>query len=228
MKNILYTFFIITLLFQPIAALRLYFAGELFDHKHLSGNVLLAQALESLYKDRYTCILPQDLEKNINDPLEIRNLDIITLMQADLALFNFDGMELDSGTVVEFMIAKMLDIPSVVLRTDTRNCGINDAIRWNLMVFGYPRTAIVNHPCMNSYKNGIQQMHHDIALDVNQAFEKIVREPTVFVKVDDIFHAYSSMPLLCRLKLPTNLSNGLLNNIVQSKINRGLYQFAKK
>lgn len=55
--------------------------------------------------------------------IDIRNRDIKAVMEADLVFFNFDGTDLDSGTVVEFMIAKMLDIPAVLLRTDCRNGG---------------------------------------------------------------------------------------------------------
>ncbi len=36
----------------------IYFAGELFDHKHLIGNALLASHIESLSGGRYRCVLP--------------------------------------------------------------------------------------------------------------------------------------------------------------------------
>jgi hypothetical protein len=35
-------------------------------------------------------------------------------------LFLYNGTELDSGTVVEFMFSKFADIPSVIVRTDFR------------------------------------------------------------------------------------------------------------
>ena len=41
----------------------------------------------------------------------------------DLCILNYDGPELDSGTVVEFMVSKFADIPSVIVRTDFRNAG---------------------------------------------------------------------------------------------------------
>ena len=43
------------------------------------------------------------------------------MIECDLALFNFDGTELDSGTVVEFILAKFLDVPSVIMRSDLRS-----------------------------------------------------------------------------------------------------------
>jgi len=42
------------------------------------------------------------------------------LLNCDLALFNFDGPELDLGTVVEFLFAKFADIPALILRMDFR------------------------------------------------------------------------------------------------------------
>lgn len=71
---------------------------------------------------------------------EIRDADISALLSCDLALFNYDGCELDSGTVVEFMFAKFADIPSVLLRTDFRAGGDSGENPWNLMTSYYPRT----------------------------------------------------------------------------------------
>ena len=71
-------------------------------------------------------------------------------IESEVAVFAFDGTELDSGTVVEFMFAKFLDIPAVVYRTDFRGGSGEEATeagdsvnRWNLMVSYYPRTKIV-------------------------------------------------------------------------------------
>ena len=87
----------------------------------------------------------QDFEQGSNRKEHIRDQDLKMVMEADLGLFNFDGADLDSGTVVEFIVAKQLDIPSVVLRSDFRNAGDQDAKgdKWNLMCSFYPRTEIV-------------------------------------------------------------------------------------
>ena len=79
------------------------------------------------------------------------------LVESDVALFAFDGVELDSGTVVEFMAAKMLDKPAVVYRTDFRGGSGEEAIhehsnKWNLMVSFYPRTKIVYLNAMCEYQ----------------------------------------------------------------------------
>ena len=50
-------------------------------------------------------------------PHSIRDSDLRELLSCDLALFTYDGAELDAGTVVEYMIAKVADIPSVIVRT---------------------------------------------------------------------------------------------------------------
>ena len=43
-------------------SLRVYFAGDIFNHKDLVGNLLLADAIKSVSDGRYHCILPQNLE----------------------------------------------------------------------------------------------------------------------------------------------------------------------
>ena len=118
----------------------IYFAGDLFDHKHLIGNAVLADFIERLSDGRYACQVPQDFEFVDFRGVNIRNTDLMEVMACDLGLFNFDGPDIDSGTVVEFMFAKMLDIPSVILRTDLRTSGDGDREDWNLMATHYPRT----------------------------------------------------------------------------------------
>ncbi|HAE34107.1 MAG TPA: hypothetical protein DCF86_09670, partial [Dehalococcoidia bacterium] len=101
----------------------IYFAGALFDHKELIGNAILASYINEISDGKYRCILPQDLEQSTNRAVDIRNQDLSYVLACDLAIFNFDGAELDSGTVVEFLYAKTLDIPSVIIRSDFRGSG---------------------------------------------------------------------------------------------------------
>ena len=103
--------------------MNVYHAGDLFDFKHLAGNLLLNQAIAKASCGRYNTLLPQANEGNKLRNTSIRNGDLDMVMSCHLALLNFDGTDLDSGTVVEFMAAKMLDIPCVLLRTDFRNAG---------------------------------------------------------------------------------------------------------
>src|SRR3984893_16715943 len=132
-----------------------YFAGELFSLKHLVGNAALADAIAKLSGGRFACVLPQTLEDRAMIAHEIRDQDIVALAGCNLAVFNFDGPELDSGTVAEFMLAKFADIPSLLLRTDFRRGGDQGVDPWNLMMSFYPRTKTL---CLNSleiYKLGL-------------------------------------------------------------------------
>jgi hypothetical protein len=132
-----------------------YFAGELFSLKHLVGNAALADAIGKFSDGRFACVLPQTLEDRAISAHEIRDQDIVALVGCDLAVFNFDGPELDSGTVAEFMLAKFADIPSLLLRTDFRRGGDQGVDPWNLMMSFYPRTKTL---CLNSseiYKLGL-------------------------------------------------------------------------
>jgi hypothetical protein len=133
-----------------------YFAGELFSLKHLVGNAALAEAIARLSNGRFICVLPQTLEDRAMSAHEIRDQDIVALLECDLAIFNFDGPELDSGTVAEFMLAKFADVPSLLLRTDFRRGGDQSDDPWNLMMSFYPRTKAL---CLNSleiYKLGLK------------------------------------------------------------------------
>ena len=117
-----------------------YLAGELFDIKHLAGNALLAESLSTVSNGRYRPILPQDLELPSLEAKAIRDADYTALLNCDAAVFQFDGSDLDSGTVAEFMTAKFADIPAVLLRTDFRRSGDRSANPWNLMCESFPRT----------------------------------------------------------------------------------------
>ena len=135
-----------------------YFAGDLFNHKDLIGNALLVSYLEEVSGGQYVCMLPQHLEQATTRAVDIRNQDLIQVMLCDLALFNFDGSDLDSGTVVEFMFAKFLDIPSVILRSDFRSSGDQgkQGDDWNLMCSFYPRTQVVQFNAMAWYQQARQ------------------------------------------------------------------------
>lgn len=132
----------------------IYFAGDIFDHKHLVGNALLADQIDRQSNGKYHCVLPQDYEQSHDRVVTIRNQDLRMVIESDLGLFNFDGPDLDSGTVVEFVVAKQLDIPSVILRSDFRLAGDQSrhGDNWNLMCSGYPRTETLQVNAMQIYQ----------------------------------------------------------------------------
>lgn len=134
-----------------------YFASELFTSKHLIGNAYLAEAIYEKSHGRFLCLLPQNLEQRGNTAHAIRDQDIRTLLECDLGLFNYDGTELDSGTVVEFLFAKFADIPSVILRSDFRLGGDQRGDPWNLMTSFFPRTANVIVDSLGIYKGAMKR-----------------------------------------------------------------------
>ena len=141
---------------QPI---RIYLAGELFSSKHLLGNAVLGQAIWDVSEGRYVAVVPQDLEQRDTTSHAIRDQDIRALMSCDVGLFHYDGPELDSGTVVEFLFAKFADIPSVLLRTDFRHAGdqLKGGDPWNLMSSFFPRTRNVLLNAMDLYHDGLDR-----------------------------------------------------------------------
>jgi nucleoside 2-deoxyribosyltransferase len=135
---------------------RVYIAGELFSAKHLLGNAVLAEEIYHASSSRYHPILPQNIELREQSPKSIRDQDLRSLLACDAAVFHFDGPELDSGTVVEFLFAKFADLPSVLVRTDFRRAGDQgeEGDPWNLMASFYPRTLSVIAPAMAAYQRG--------------------------------------------------------------------------
>ena len=142
-------------------SLSVYFAGELFNLKHLIGNAYLAEAIYEKSHGRYLCALPQDFDARGTAQRTIRDHHIRTLVGCDMALFSFDGPDLDSGTVVEFMMAKFADIPSVVLRTDRRWAGARTP-QWNLMANFFPRTVVLSLDGLGAYKAIVKRRHRKI------------------------------------------------------------------
>ncbi len=169
--------------------LSIYFAGSLFNHKDLAGNALLAAAIDRIGNGRFRCVLPQNFEAAAGRAVDIRNEDLRQLIGCDLALFHFDGPELDSGTVVEFMIAKFLDIPAVIIRTDFRHAGDQegDGDPWNLMCSFYPRTRVVRLNAMEEYHGVrsqawqlpevLQHWFERMAVAVVDNFDLVLRDP---------------------------------------------------
>lgn len=141
------------------SAFGIYFGGDLFDHKDLIGNALLAAYIEKVSKGRYACYLPQNLDQKNAKALDIRNQDLRQIIVCDVALFNFDGTELDAGTVVEFIFAKLLDVPSVIMRSDFRSSGEKDVggEDWNLMCSFYPRTRVVQFNSIAYYQESMNE-----------------------------------------------------------------------
>jgi len=137
----------------------IYFGGSLFNHKDLSGNALLAEYIETCSGNQYRCCLPQNVEQHQTTALDIRNKDIAKIIECDLGLFSFDGTELDAGVVVEFMLAKFLDIPAVILRSDFRTCGEKEigGEDWNFMCSFYPRTRVVKFNAIQFYQEATEE-----------------------------------------------------------------------
>ena len=198
-----------------------YFGGELFSGKHLLGNAMLAETIFRRSQGKYQAVLPQNLEQRDTTPHAIRDQDIRALLSCDVGLFHYDGPELDSGTVVEFMFAKFADIPSVLVRTDFRNggdqAGVGDP--WNLMSSYFPRTANVVLDAMALYQQGLatsrpdapetsaalennhsgragQSMIEQTADAIIEAFDKVVALPPVLPTTmrETVYHWLALMP----------------------------------
>ena len=109
----------------------------------------------------------------------IRDQDLRAVMECELSLFNFDGSEIPPGAVVEYMYAKMLDIPSVILRSDFRGGGdqAGEGDPWNLMASFYPRTRVLHLDGMQWYQESLAQGGD--AAQVSARFQKRIAEEVI-------------------------------------------------
>lgn len=126
-----------------------YSAGGLFTQHELATNVLIKEAVWRLSSGKFRLLLPQSREvRDLDRPdveAYIRNTDLLEVVRADIILARFDGLELDSGTVIEFAMAKMLGKPAVILRCDFRRVHfVGPSEPYNSMVKNWPRTVDVH------------------------------------------------------------------------------------
>jgi nucleoside 2-deoxyribosyltransferase len=138
-----------------------YLGGELFSLKHLIGNAWLAEAVYEKSHGRFRCVLPQDFVPPGKSGRAVRDLNLRVLVGCDLALLNFDGTDVDSGTMVEFMMAKAADVPTVLVRSDVRHTGGSRTEPWTLMASGFPRTATVLMPSLDQYRGRMHRHRID-------------------------------------------------------------------
>ena len=180
-------------------SLSVYFAGELFNAKHLAGNAGLAAAIQRHSNGQFVCVLPQTMESREEGAHFIRDEDLEHLICSDIAIINFDGSEIDSGTVVEFLVAKFADIPALVLRTDFRRGGDQGQDPWNLMLSFYPRTRTCCLDSMALYKTALAQgldpsgaadwMLKQIAAEVVKELEQLAQlKPILPSELTDSVH----------------------------------------
>ena len=212
----------------------IYFAGDLFNHKDLIGNLLLSEAIEKGSAGRFVCVVPQHLEQSTNRSIEIRNNDLSEIVKADLILVNFDGTELDSGTVIEFLFAKALDIPAVILRSDFRSAGDQErGDPWNLMCSGYPRTRTTIINSMDWYQEAwrkgggtlaiLERFYDKLSKLINTEFDLVLKEAPVIADEQMLKNVYQ-----WALRFPGNgfsalFSEDELKTLLEEKQKRTLF-----
>lgn len=136
-----------------------YAAGGMFTQHELATNILIKEAVWRLSNGKFQLILPQSAELKEINAAYLRNVALLEVVKADIIIARFDGLELDSGTVVEFAMAKSLGKPVVILRCDYRHSlegielppgkGLDEP--YNLMVKSWPRTVEVHIESLLNY-----------------------------------------------------------------------------
>lgn len=208
--------------------LTVYFAGALFDHKELAGNLLLAQAAEKISAGRFRFVLPQNLEETSTDAIAVRNNDFKQLLSCDMVLANFDGLELDSGTVAEFCAAKFLDMPALLFRTDFRGGGERDTAPdpWNFMCSGWPRSETLRINAMDELHaaaGNLNVFYAGLAEKTAAALDRLAAMPSVLRK-EELPGQFGLFLRLLGSGMASVFSGGESRSIVESKIRKNLYR----
>ena len=221
----------------PEKPIRIYFAGDLFNSKDLGGNVMLAEAIEDVSARRYQVMLPQNGECEVKERTSqsIRDADFDLLFRCDVILANFDGTDLDSGTVVEFCFAKMVDMPAVLLRTDFRDSGdatLPDGSPWNLMCSHYPRTEVLHingmklyHECKSDTGTSealLSLYYRNIAEKAVAALDRMTALPG-WLKKEEVLLQYKMAIKSVGGTLGDTLKGEILQKIVEDKYTKGIY-----
>ena len=197
-----------------------YWAGDLFDLKDLIGNRMLADAFERQAEGRWHAVLPQESEVNGARGDSIRDDDLEMLFTSDAIMANFDGADLDSGTVVEFCFAKFLDLPAVLLRTDFRNN--NDSATcpdpWNLMCSGFPRTEPLLYNAMQeSAALDFASMTMLLGLRIVRALDRCAALPPVASSPEEAFAAFRHAVHSAGGTMPDRFPDERIRAILQEK-----------
>lgn len=202
-----------------------YFAGGLFSHKEQIGNFLLAEAIRTRSHGLRRALLPQNGSEDSNEPLQVRDDDYALILQSDLALFNFDGDDVDSGTAAEFVAARMLDLPCVLLRTDFRPSGFSnaDGVPWNLMMSGFPRTVsrwINTLPAFQRAAGDSDSFYSWLADEVLRMMDEACAAPPLIKSAEEALPVYRHWIHAVGGALPERFPEERLRAILEKKFSR--------
>ena len=139
-----------------------YSAGGIFTQHDLATNVFIKDSVWRQSDGKFELVLPQSKElRELDRPdiaAYIRNVDLAQVVKSDMFIARFDGLELDAGTVIEFMLAKFLGKPTVILRCDSRRLGGESLDEpYNLMVKNWPRTTEVHYDSLIKFTGGFAE-----------------------------------------------------------------------
>ena len=199
---------------------KIYWAGDLWNFKDLIGNELLVNQFNLDAKNKYQAILPQNLEATAIDKKSIRDADLELLFSCDAIVANFDGDDLDSGTVAEFCFAKFLDLPAVLFRSDFRNS--NDVATclepWNLMLSNYPRTKTLLIPARPKLPQiGSPNYLNFASKEIVKALDEVFNTPKLYQTKEEYFFLYQAALKSAGPSLEKLFSSNRIKEIIENR-----------
>lgn len=196
-----------------------YVAGRLFKDTEPIGNTILPRLIQRIANGTYLCNLPQG---TVNRQTAARNIDLLGVIGSDMAVFIFDGSDVDSSMIAEMMFAKMLDIPAVILRFDSKSGGEQFSLIW----CSYPRKKVVTVNGLAWYQEALDAGGG--AADIEERY--CTRIATAVVEGLDCVRSerpFLSMHQIYRLALRfegagLERAPSLMRSVIQRKIAKGL------
>lgn len=179
----------------------IYFGGEMFDVKHLIGNAALAEAIYAFSEGRYIPVLPQNFKKKEANTHAIRDHALQALTSCDVCLFHYEGAEMPSDTLVQYLFAKFADIPTLLLHTNSKERS------HGLMSSHFPRTKTVQMDGSSMYQEILQSLggapDHSLAqvLEEGRSLEssRLLLEKTAHLVIQSLDDLVKIAPILPKM-----------------------------
>lgn len=155
---------------------KIYLAGGLFNVAEKNHNLHLEKHLIAL---GYTIILPQReaLKNYVNEDQAFDLKGIVRDCRAaasdpnNILVGNIDGVDADSGTVVEYTLAIAKTGRAILYRTDFRT-HLEKELGINAML-GLEGTELIYAPCYSIELEEIEKYYKYLSLQIHNTIEKI-------------------------------------------------------
>ena len=214
-----------------------YLSGDIFSSGHPVGGSEISKGIHELSDGEYRCVTvtgfegPHPCESNVQ---AVRNTNLMRIMSSDLCVFHFDGTHRCPSASMGFIIAKMLDIPTVLVRSGNLIDGVItagfsfDDDQWRLLMTGFPRilpigidTTEIHKIALRSGAGPVSMAKKHLTLSILNALNEVrMIKPVLSATFGKDVYRWVAESM--GGNLDWQFSNQYIQDIVISKLERGL------